>query len=49
MRIVIIGAGICGLTAALSLHKAGFAPVVYEAAAAFAPLFNATAIRRLLL
>ena len=38
MRIVIIGAGICGLTAALSLHKARFAPVVYEAAAAFAPL-----------
>jgi len=38
MKIVIVGAGICGLTAALSLHRAGFAPVVYEAVATMAPL-----------
>jgi 2-polyprenyl-6-methoxyphenol hydroxylase-like FAD-dependent oxidoreductase len=38
MKIVIVGAGICGLAAALSLHKAGFAPVVYEAVANPAPL-----------
>jgi len=38
MRIVIAGAGICGLTAALSLHGAGFAPVVYEAATRMTPL-----------
>jgi 2-polyprenyl-6-methoxyphenol hydroxylase-like FAD-dependent oxidoreductase len=38
MRIVIVGAGICGLTAALSLHRAGFAPVVYEATSRLAPL-----------
>ena len=28
-RVIVIGAGIGGLTAALSLHKAGFCPVVY--------------------
>ena len=38
MRIIIIGAGIGGLTAALSLHKCGFSPVLYEAAPAMAPL-----------
>lgn len=31
MRILIIGGGIAGSAAALALHKAGFAPVVYEA------------------
>ena len=38
MDIVIIGAGICGLTAALSLNQAGFRPVVYESVARLAPL-----------
>ena len=38
MDIVIIGAGICGLTAALSLHQAGFRPMVYESVARLAPL-----------
>ncbi len=38
MKIVIVGAGICGLTAALSLHKAGFEPQIYEAASALKPL-----------
>jgi 2-polyprenyl-6-methoxyphenol hydroxylase-like FAD-dependent oxidoreductase len=38
MEIVIVGAGICGLTAALALHQAGFRPRVYEAAAHLAPL-----------
>ena len=33
LRIVIIGAGIGGLTAALALHRRGFRPVVYERAA----------------
>jgi 2-polyprenyl-6-methoxyphenol hydroxylase-like FAD-dependent oxidoreductase len=37
-RIAIIGAGMGGLAAALSLHKGGFAPVVYEAAPQLAPL-----------
>ncbi len=37
-HIIIVGAGIGGLTAALSLHKAGFRPVVYEAAKVLAPL-----------
>src|SRR5215475_3558259 len=32
LRIVIIGAGIGGLTAALALHRRGFRPVVYERA-----------------
>ncbi|HEV2362908.1 MAG TPA: flavin-dependent oxidoreductase [Caulobacteraceae bacterium] len=38
MRIVIAGAGISGLTAALSLHAAGFRPVLFEAAGEPAPL-----------
>jgi 5-methylphenazine-1-carboxylate 1-monooxygenase len=38
MRILIIGAGIGGLTAALSLHAAGFRPIVLEAVANPAPL-----------
>ena len=38
MKIIIVGAGICGLTAALSLHRAGFAPVIYEAATRMTPL-----------
>ena len=37
-RIVLIGAGIGGLAAALSLHKAGFSPVIYEAVPQLAPL-----------
>lgn len=37
-RILIIGAGMGGLTAALSLHKAGFQPVIYESTAKLAPL-----------
>ena len=32
LRIVIIGAGIGGLTAALALQRRGFKPVVYERA-----------------
>ena len=36
--IIIIGAGIGGLTAALSLHAAGYQPVVFEAVAKPAPL-----------
>lgn len=38
MRILIIGGGISGLVAALSLKAAGFAPVVYEAVAKPEPL-----------
>ena len=38
MRILIVGAGIGGLTAALSLHAAGFQPRVVEAVAKPAPL-----------
>lgn len=38
MRILIAGAGISGLTAALSLQAAGFRPVVFEAVASPAPL-----------
>ena len=38
MNIVIVGAGICGLTAALGLHQAGFRPVVYESVRRMAPL-----------
>ena len=37
-RVIIIGAGIGGLTAALSLHKVGLHSVVYEQAAVLAPL-----------
>jgi 2-polyprenyl-6-methoxyphenol hydroxylase-like FAD-dependent oxidoreductase len=37
-RILIVGAGIGGLTAALSLHAAGFQPVVFEAVARPEPL-----------
>src|SRR6478672_8526600 len=38
MRAVIIGAGIGGLTAALSLHAAGIEAEVYEAVAELRPL-----------
>jgi 5-methylphenazine-1-carboxylate 1-monooxygenase len=38
MRIVIVGAGIVGLTAALALRQAGWRPVVYEAANPIVPL-----------
>ncbi len=38
MKIVIVGAGIAGLTTALSLHQAGHSPVVYEAVPKMAPL-----------
>ena len=38
MRIAIVGGGIAGLTAALSLHAVGFTPVVFEAVARPAPL-----------
>jgi len=38
MRILIVGGGIAGLTAALSLHAAGFQPLVFEAVAKPAPL-----------
>ena len=31
LDIIIVGGGIAGLTAALSLHAAGFRPTVYEA------------------
>ncbi len=38
LDIVIAGAGIGGLTAALSLHQAGYSPVIYEAAPLLEPL-----------
>lgn len=38
LEIAIAGGGIVGLTAALSLHAAGFSPVVYEAVSKPAPL-----------
>ena len=38
LEITIAGGGIVGLTAALSLHAAGFRPVVYEAVSKPAPL-----------
>ena len=38
LEIAIAGGGIVGLTAALSLHAAGFRPVVYEAVSKPAPL-----------
>ncbi len=38
MKIIIVGAGICGLTAALSLHRGGFEPQIHEAAATLKPL-----------
>lgn len=38
MRILIAGAGIAGLTAALSLHAVGFKPTVFEAVSKPAPL-----------
>jgi 2-polyprenyl-6-methoxyphenol hydroxylase-like FAD-dependent oxidoreductase len=38
LDIAIIGGGIAGLTAALSLHAAGFRPVIHEAVAKPAPL-----------
>lgn len=38
MRVMVIGAGIGGLTAALSLHAAGIEVDVYEAAAELKPL-----------
>ncbi|MFP5461163.1 MAG: FAD-dependent monooxygenase, partial [Gammaproteobacteria bacterium] len=38
MKVTIIGAGIGGLTAALSLHAAGIACRVYESAAQIRPL-----------
>ncbi len=38
MRVAIVGAGISGLTTALSLHAAGLKPVVYEAVRRPAPL-----------
>lgn len=37
-RIIIVGAGIAGLSAALALQRAGFEPVVYEQARAFRPV-----------
>ena len=38
MKIAIIGGGIAGLTAALSLAAAGYRPVVYEAVGEIKPL-----------
>ena len=38
LEIAIAGGGIVGLTAALSLHAAGFRPTVYEAVSQPAPL-----------
>ena len=38
LEIAIAGGGIVGLTAALSLHAAGFRPTVYEAVSVPAPL-----------
>ena len=38
MRVAVIGGGIGGLTAALSLHAAGIDVDVYEAVAAMKPL-----------
>lgn len=38
IEIAIVGGGIVGLTAALSLHAAGFSPTVYEAVTKPAPL-----------
>lgn len=37
-RILIVGGGIVGLTTAISLHKAGFRPIVYEAVEELRPL-----------
>ena len=38
MQVVIVGAGIGGLTLALSLHAAGIEAVVFEAVAELKPL-----------
>ena len=38
MRIIIAGAGVGGLTAALSLHRLGHEVVILEAAAKIRPL-----------
>ncbi len=38
MKALVIGGGICGLTTAIGLHRAGITAEVYEAAPAFKPL-----------